>query len=272
MRSTAQFRLMVAGLALAVSSTPVLAQQTQTPARAKAQATTSAAAAAYTASVEPEARAALDRMGTALRQLNGFTIHSDITSEMVLDDGQKIQTGGTADFTVMRPGGLKIVMASDRQKREIYYNGKTVTIFSPALGYYGTFDAPETIGLMLDAADRKFGLELPLADLFKFGTDQAMTERIKSGFVVGSETIGGQMCVHYAFRQENVDWQIWIRKDETALPCKMVITTTSDTSMPQYTALLTWNTQATPDPSTFNFTPPADARKITVAEAKDAGQ
>lgn len=266
MRRTACFRLAAAGLALAVSSTPLLAQQT--PARAKAKAEASAAAAAYATAVEPEARAALDRMGTALRQLTGFTIHSDVTSEMVLDDGQKIQSGGTVDFTVMRPSGLKIVMASDRQKREIYYNGKTLTIFSPALGYYGTVDAPDTIGLMLDAVDRKFGVELPLADLFTFGTDQAMTARIKSGFVVGSETIGGQMCVHYAFRQENVDWQIWIRKDESALPCKMVITTTSDTSMPQYTALLTWNTQATPDASTFNFTPPTDAKKITVAEVK----
>jgi hypothetical protein len=263
---------MAAGLALAVSTTPIIAQQTQTPARAKAKADISAAAAANAGGVEPEARAALDRMGTALRQLTGFTIHSDFTTELVLDDGQKIQNGGTTDFTVMRPNGLKIVVASDRQKREIYYNGKTVTIFSPALGYYGTFDAPETIGLMLDAADRKFGLELPLADLFKFGTDQTLTERIKSGFVVGSETIGGKMCVHYAFRQESVDWQIWIRKDETALPCKMVITTTSDSSMPQYTSVMTWNTQASPDASTFNFTPPADAKKITVAEVKDAGQ
>ncbi|MET0587400.1 MAG: DUF2092 domain-containing protein [Novosphingobium sp.] len=272
MRRTTCVRLVATGLVLALSSSPVLAQQTQTPAQEKAKAEASAAAAAYSGAVEPEARAALDRMGTALRQLSGFTIHSDVTSEMVLDDGQKIQSGGTVDFTVQRPNGLKIVMASDRQKREIYYNGKTVTIFSPALGYYGTFDAPDTIGLMLDAADRKFGLELPLADLFKFGTDQTMTERIKSGFVVGSETIGGQMCVHYAFRQEQVDWQVWIRKDETALPCKIVITTTSDTSMPQYTSVMTWNTQATPDPATFSFTPPADAKKITVAEVKTAGQ
>ena len=119
MRGTVHFRLMAAGLALAVSTTPLIAQQTQTAAGAKAKADTSAAAAAYAGAVEPEARAALDRMGTALRQLTGFTLHSDFTSEMVLDDGQKIQNGGTTDFTVMRPSGLKIIMASDRQTRGV---------------------------------------------------------------------------------------------------------------------------------------------------------
>lgn len=260
MRSTACFRLAAAGLALAICSLPASAQQAAAP------------ASAYAAGVEPEARAALDRMGAALRDLKGFTMHNDVTTEMVLDDGQKIQTGGTVDYTVMRPSGMKIVLASDRQNREIYYNGKTLTIYSPTLKYYGTVDAPETIALMLDKADQKLGLELPLADFFKFGTDPALTQRIKSGFVVGTETIGGQTCEHFAFRQENVDWQVWIRKDGPALPCKMVITTTSDSSMPQYAAVTTWNPQATPDTATFNFTPPADAKKITVADASGAAK
>jgi hypothetical protein len=259
MRITAHFRPAVVGLALVVLPAPVLAQQTATPA-------------AYAAAVEPEARAALDRMGAALRKLNAFTLHSDITTEMVLDSGQKIQTGGTLDFTVQRPNGMKIVIASDRKNREIYYNGKTLTIYSPRLGYYGTVDAPNTIQGMLDSAETKLGLEVPLADFFKFGVDPTMTSRIKSGFMVGTETIGGQLCEHFAFRQENADWQIWIRKDETALPCKVVITTTTDASMPQYTAVSTWNTQATPAATTFTFTPPADAKKITVAQATEAGQ
>jgi hypothetical protein len=261
MRCSAGFCTAAAGLALAISAFPAWAQQTA-----------AAPAATYAAAVEPEAKAALDRMGTALRKLSGFTLHSDVTKEMVLDDGQKIQTGGTLDFTVMRPNGMKIIMASDRQKREIYYNGKVLTIFSPRLKYYSTVDAPATIGEMVDNAQSKFGLEIPLADFFKFGLDPTITSRIKSGFVVGAETIGGQLCEHFAFRQEDVDWQVWIRKEEPALPCKLIITTTSDASMPQYTAVTTWNAQATPDAATFTFTPPADARKIVMADASGSGQ
>lgn len=256
MRITAHFRAAAAGLVLAMTLTPVQAQEQ----------------ASYAAAVEPEAREALNRMGAALRQLNGFTLHSDITKEMVLDDGQKIQTGGTLDFTVRRPNGMKLVAMSDRQHREIFYNGKTLTIFSPSNKYYGTVDAPATIGETLDRVEEKYGLEIPLADLFRFGVDPEVMTRIKSGFVVGTETISGNMCVHYAFRQERADWQIWIRQDATALPCKLVITTTGDTSMPQFTAVTTWNTQVTPNPSTFEFTPPAGAQRIKVSDADSSGK
>ena len=255
MRMTAQFFAAVASLALAASSAPALAQTVS-----------------YAADVEPEAREALDRMGAALRQLTSFTLHSDITKEMVLDDGQKIQTGGTLDFTVRRPNGMKLVAASDRQNREIFYNGKTVTIFAPVNKYYGTVDAPGTLAETLDRVQEKYGLEIPLADFFKFGLDQAMTSRIKSGFVVGTETINNNKCVHYAFRQEKVDWQVWIRQDASALPCKLIITTTSDPSMPQFTAVTTWNTQVSPDPSTFEFRPPEGAKRIAVAETTATGQ
>jgi hypothetical protein len=96
---------------------------------------------------------------------------------------------------------------------------------------------------------------------------------VKSGFFVRDEHVGGQVCNHYAFRNEHVDWQIWIAKDGPALPCKLVITSRDDPAMPQYSAVLHWSFPGSIADSVFAFAPPPSAKKImiaTVGEAKGA--
>jgi hypothetical protein len=219
---------------------------------------------------DPDALAALNKMGEALRALNAFTVVADVTTEQVLDSGQKLQYGGDLKIEAQRPGGFKIRMDYDHKEREIYYDGKTVTLFAPKVGYYASVPAPPTIGATLDAIKDKYDVEIPLADLFYLGTDPTLTARIQSGFNVGPETVGGVACDHYAFRQENADWQVWIRSDGPALPCKMVITTTGDEAQPQYSAVMRWDTKG-PDPAAYTFNPPANAHRITVADLSAAG-
>jgi hypothetical protein len=227
-----------------------------------------AAAQSTAGSVEPEASAALDKMGAALRGLNSFSTQADVTTEQVLTTGQKVQHGGTLELQVRRPDGFKIVAKSDRQHRELYYDGKSLTLYAPRLGLYGSVTAPATIGATINQAKDTYDIEIPLADLFSFGVDPSIKARITSGFAVGTETIRGTLCTHYAFRQPMADWELWIRTEGTALPCKLVITTTDDPSRPQYTAVL--NLSARPAPAgSFKFTPPPGAHRIDVAAVAD---
>jgi hypothetical protein len=83
----------------------------------------------------------------------------------------------------------------------------------------------------------------------------------------GTETVNGVKCEQYAMRQEAVDWQIWLRAGADALPCKIVITTTEDPSMPQYSAVFTWHTKAAFADSTFAFAPPQKAQHIRFGQA-----
>ncbi len=218
-------------------------------------------------SKEPEAMAALDRMGATLRRLNSFGLQADVTQEQVLTTGQKLQYGSRLTYQVRRPNGLKIDMASDRQSRSIYYDGKTITVAAPLLGYYASASAPPTIAEMLRTASKRHGIELPLADLFTWGTDADQRNAITSAFEVASETIAGKRCGQYAFRQASVDWQIWIAEGTEALPCKIVITTTDDPSMPQFSALLTWQPRQNFAASTFTYKPPPTAQKIVLGTA-----
>jgi len=230
-----------------------------------AVAASGAPAAAPTSGIDPDAMAALDKMGAELRSHNNFDMKADITHEDVLNDGQKLQYAGTVEVEARRPDRFKLSVVSDLRDREIYYDGKTVTVFSPRLGYYASFAASPTIAQTLQVATEKYGVELPLADLFTWGTDPSLKARVKSAFLVRPEHINGELCNHYAFRQEKVDWQVWIRQDGPALPCKLVITNRIDPSAPQYTSQMHWTFPTTIADDTFSFVPPANAHKIVMA-------
>jgi hypothetical protein len=222
--------------------------------------------------VDPDALAALDRMGTELRSHQVIDVKSDVLTEDVLDSGQKLQYAGTVETQARRPNAFRISMVSDLKDRQIYYDGKTVTIFSPRLGYYASFPAPDTIGKTLVLAKDKFAIEVPLADLFAWGTDKELIARVKSGFFVRDEHVGSQVCNHYAFRNEHVDWQIWIAKDGPALPCKLVITSRDDPAMPQYSAVLHWSFPTSIPDNVFAFAPPASAKKIMIAKVGEGAK
>jgi hypothetical protein len=216
------------------------------------------------AKLDADAVAALHKMGAALGGLHSFGLHADVTQEEVLTTGQKLQFGGTVDVKARRPNAVRMDVKSDRKERTLYYDGKTATLFSPRIGYYATFAAPPTIGELLKMASAKYGIETPLSDLFIWGTDPNAESKLQSAFRVGTELINGHVCDQYAMRQPQADWQVWIAEGSEALPCKLVITTTDDPAMPQYSAVYSWTPRETLADSTFSFSPPANSRKIAI--------
>jgi hypothetical protein len=251
------WRLCAAG-ALALSA--LLPQATSAAATQK-----SSPAATAEPKVEPESLKALERMGTYLRTLGAFELKSDTTEDAVLDNGQKVKFAGTVDYKVRRPNSFLITTSDDRRVRQFYYDGKKFTVYSPRMGFYATVAAPPTIRELLKVVYEKYDVELPLEDLFRWGLQNDRRDQLDSGVVVGPAKIDGQDADQYAFREGNIDWQIWIARGNKPLPLRAVLTTTSDPSMPEYTASLHWNTGATFSDDTFAFKPPAKAKPITIA-------
>ena len=221
--------------------------------------------AAPAAEIDPKAIDALKAMGAELRALKAFALRSETTTDEVLDNGQKVQFGGTVDFRVRRPNGLRVEVLSDRKQRQFFYNGKTLTLYGPTNGYYASIAAPPTIGELVQVLDQKYGLQFPLTDLFLWGTDKDGLDDIKSAIYIGPSRIGGVDCDHYVFRQADVDWQIWIERGKTPLPRKLVITTTSEPAQPQYVAVLKWDLAPKLDDKMFTFVPAKGAQRIELA-------
>lgn len=251
--------LVVAGLGLAlVGGSPVLSA----PAAAAKPAATAPAAA-----VAPEALQALRRMSAYLATLPAVELTSNTSLDVVTMQGQRVELDAVARYKIRRSNGFSIQVVSDRMERSYFYDGKQFTVYAPKLGFYATAAAPPTIRQTLDLLDEKFGIELPLEDLFRWNdpTDNP-AQKLTSGFHVGTATIDGVETDQYAFRQPTVDWQIWIQKGPQALPVKVVIVDQVDPANPAYVARLSWNTSPTLTPDDFTFRPGKDAKLIHMSE------
>ena len=239
----------VAGLLLAIMVFPALGTA-QTPAP----------------DIEPDAMAALSRMGAYLRTLTAFQVRAATTTDEVLDDGEKVQFDAVTDLLARVPNGLRAEVVSDRQHGTYLYDGKSFTLFAQRVGFYATVPAPPTLAELADRLDEKYGIEVPLVDLFRWGGPRASTADIKSATDVGPSVVEGTTCEHYAFRQPGLDWQIWIQQGDYPLPRKLVLSTLTDEARPQHTSVYTWNLAPSFDDAAFVFDPPSGAQKIVFAE------
>jgi hypothetical protein len=218
--------------------------------------------------VAPGAIQALKDMGAHLQTLSRFQVTTEVTGERVLADGQKLQHTATASMNVVRPNKLRVRMVSARSERELIFDGKTVTLFTPAQKYYSTVELVDTVGGLINRLQEKFGVEVPLSDLFVWGTPAAPLDKIQSAMNAGQDFVGEDLCDHYAFRQGDFDWQIWITTGSKPLPRKIVITNRADEARPQSVSLLDWNLKPTFKDSTFAFTPPKGATKVEIVPVK----
>jgi hypothetical protein len=249
--------LVLSVLAMSLATTSIYAQ-------------TAAAGTAQPAAnvVNPGAIQALKDMGAYLQALKRFQVSTELTGERVLVNGQKLQHTATADLDVQGPNKLRARMLSARSERELVYDGKTFTLYAPAQKYYSTVEFVGTLGAMIDRLEEKYGVELPMQDLFRFGTPAASFDKVESAMNAGQDFVGKDLCDHYAFRQDKIDWQIWITAGSKPLPRKIVITNRADEARPQSVTLMRWNLKPTFKDSVFKFTPPKGATKIEIVPRK----
>jgi hypothetical protein len=220
--------------------------------------------------IEQEAMQALNRMGAYLRTLKDFQVTAEITTEDVLDDGQKVQYGSTTTVLAQVPSKLRVSTEGEQKSRLFLYDGKSFTLFARRVGYYATVPAPDTIGKLIDALREKYDVEIPLVDLFLWGSQESSTNEITAAGDFGLGAVDGVTCEHYAFRQPGLDWQVWIQLGDHPLPRKLVLTTTTDEARPQHISELTWNLAPSYNDEAFVFDPPENAHKIVFAAGKPA--
>jgi hypothetical protein len=216
--------------------------------------------------INPEAMDALRKMGEYLRTLKTFQIKGFITTEQVLADSQKIQLTKEVELVAHRPDNLRVLVKADKFERQLIYDGKTFTLWAPKKNVYATVPAPPTINELATMIEEKHAIELPLVDMFRFGTAEDAIKQVTAAKDVGESVCDGVTCHHYAFRQPGLDWEIWIQKGDYPLPRKVVLTTRSDEARPQHTAVYTWNLAPSFNKDSFAFVAPKDAQKIKLAD------
>ncbi|MBA4010283.1 MAG: hypothetical protein C0481_00315 [Phenylobacterium sp.] len=252
-------RLAAAGLSLSlVGGAPSLSQQ---PATAPAA-----------SRVDPAAVKALSRMSNFLQSQSTFALTANTSLEVVTNDDQKIQLVGTATYKVRKPDAFVIDVVSSSWNRRYIYAGGQFTVYAPELGYYATVPSQATIQATLADVATRFGISIPLDDLFRWSSPEAgREEALDSAFRVGTEAFDGVITDHYAFREGHIDWQVWIQQGAQPLPRRVVITDRRDKTNPAYVADLTWTLNPPLTDADFAFQPGKGATRIRIDQAAQGG-
>lgn len=215
--------------------------------------------------VDPSSVAALKRMSAYLSGLKTAEVVSESSLDVVTAEGQRVQLDGLTGYKIKKPGFV-ITYVSDLKTRSFYYDGKNFTVYAPIMGFYATVPAPPTNREVLDTLYDKFGIALPLEDLFRWNeAGFARAEKLKSGYQLGTATIAGVKTDHYVFREDEVDWEVWIQQGEQPLPRKVVIVDRTDPSRPTFISRLTWNVNPPLNPADFTFAPNATDKPVELA-------
>jgi len=217
--------------------------------------------------IELKALEILKQMCDYLKGLQRFSCQTEITEDLLLTTGQRIQLGKTVEVSVRRPDRMRAETQGDADNRQMIYDGKTITLLDRSRNVYTTINAPPEIDAALNHAIQAFNMRAPLADLIYTKAYENLTAGVISGFYSGLHKVQGVPCHHLAFRQKDIDWQVWIEDGPTPLPRKFLITDTKAKGL-QFTALFSkWNTSPQLEDTLFTFVPPEKAEKIELRPA-----
>lgn len=214
--------------------------------------------------VDPAAVKALAQMSAFLQSLSTFALATDTSLEVVTNDDQKIQLVGTASYKVRKPDAFVIDVVSSSWNRRYIYAGGQFTVYAPELGYYATVPTQTTIQATVADVAARFGISIPLDDLFRWSSPGAREETLDSAFLVGAEVLDGVTTNHYAFREGHIDWQVWIQQGAQPLPRRVVIIDRRDKTSPAYIANLAWTLNPPLTDADFAFQPGKRATRIRI--------
>jgi len=222
-----------------------------------------AALAAEEAKVDPKADKLLKQMCDYLKGQQHFKVESETSHESMQDNGQKLMFMNQVTVYIKRPDKFYSYRRGMVRNQEMFYDGKTFTLFSKGMNLWASTPAPATIAETMDYVTGDLGITAPGGDFFYPDAYEGLMEDVLSGRYIGKNEVAGVPCHHLAFRGKEVDWQIWIQDGDKPLPRKYVITSKWITGAPEYTMTIREFDVSSPiDDARFTFTPPEGASRI----------
>ncbi len=223
--------------------------------------------------IDSEADKILRSMSTYLGGLSTFSVKADIDTEVVNLEGQKIQISGSSEILVERPNRLHARRQGAIADVALIFDGSTLTIHEKEHNAYFQTKAKGNVDDVLDFVRVDIGLDAPAADLLYVDSYASLSSGVVSSTYLGTAYVNGVESHHLLFRENQLDWQIWVKAGDEPLPMKYIITTKWLTGAPQHSVRFRdWNTEPKVDPGQFAFSAPSDARKLEMIPVDELGE
>ena len=213
---------------------------------------------------ENDAKAILKAMADYVSSQKTIELTFDSDIEVITPELEKIQFTNSGEALLSRPDKLRAHRLGGYADVALFFDGKTVSVFGKHINGYAQFEGPGTVDQLIEALRKGHGAALPGADLLLSNSYEVLVAGVLGAKHIGRGVIAGVECEHLAFRNFDTDWQLWVEVGDKPIPRKMVITSKTLNSAPQYTLRVkNWKTGVEPAPDAFKFAPPPGAEKLS---------
>ena len=190
----------------------------------------------------------------------------DTDIEVLTDNLQKIQFASSGQMLLSRPDKVRASRLGGYADVEMVFDGKTLSVLGKNLNKFVQVDATGSVDELVAKLRDQLGMAIPGADIMLSRSYDELTTDVVGAAHVGRGVIDGVECDHLAFRNHDVDWQLWVEHGSRPVPRKYVITSKEVTAAPQYTLRIKeWKTDVPVAADAFSFNPPAGSQKVDMS-------
>ncbi len=221
---------------------------------------------------ETDAKRILKAMSDYMGAQSRLSFNYDATLEVVTTEDQILGLASSGGVSVHRPDKLHVSRAGGFADVDISFDGETLTVLGKNLNEYAQVEAPGTIAELVETLRTTYQRSLPAMDLLSPDTYSLLMQGVTDVKDLGSGVVGGEECDTFAFRNDDVDWQIWISQGDTPHPCRYVITTKGELSGLQYDVQFRdWRAGDEVANINFSFENTSNAKQIDLKDVEEMG-
>ena len=210
--------------------------------------------------LEPKALGILKGASDRLASAKTLSFKAVTTEESPSRLGPPLTYFSAQQVTLRRPDALRVITSVDGPQSEFFYDGKTVTAYSPRENMVATAPAPATIDAMLDGVFKQAQIYFPYTDVLVSNPYKGLSEGLRVAFYVGTtDAVGGVQTYIVAYGNDNAFVQAWIGVKDR-LPRRLQAVFRQDPKMLRHSVDFTdWKVD---EPvATGTFDPPAQVKK-----------
>jgi hypothetical protein len=212
-------------------------------------------------------RRALDLIKAATARLEGaktFSFRTRNTPGNSGDGNPFASFFADGHFAVMHPDKLRAKVRGDAPALDVFFDGKTLTVYQPNLNLYATSDDPRTREALIPFALQRAGVLFPLADVLAGDPRTTLTNRVTHARYEGATTIAGKQCEHGVFAAPGVEWELWIDA-RNSLPCRLTGRLLEMPGAPRFAVdFYDWKLDPPLQAGSFGFAKPPGAGQLDI--------
>lgn len=220
-----------------------------------------------------EAKGILKAMSDYVTAQQQIQLTFDVDIEVITPHLEKLQFASSGELKLSRPDKLQATRSGGYAHVELFFDGKTATVYGADSNAFAQVEMPGSIDQMIDRLRAEHHVEMPGADLLLSDLYDELAAGVIEAKYIGRGVVDGVECEHLAFRNRETDWQLWVELGSAPIPRKYVITSKTLAAAPQYTLRIkSWDTKTPLDAGAFAFEPPEGVKSVDFTALTDIGE